>query len=254
MNASIQSLQEQVDSLHAHINALRGGQEQDGVLRQDTSQYPIHPSLEHANSQSPFHDARSPPRSRGRHSQFQGPTSSAFSFDVANSSLQTMGITQPEPPDEPAGVFDESLSSPSYHNQAPNAPMAMHPNKDPLWSISKDEAVRLCRIYDEEMGMMYPIVNIEETISRAKFLFTFTESAARTGLIRAQLPGRDGLGTDDNNILKMVLATALTVEGNGESELGKKLFQSVRDASESRLWEPVELKGLTLLVIVVCKI
>lgn len=252
MNAAIRALQGQVEDLYAQINAIRGGPEHGTILQQESSAYPIHPSLEQASVQNAFQEAK--PSSQGpggRDPQFQGPTSSAYSFDVANSSLQTMGITQPESSEEEAAVFDENVSGPSNQNQAPTAPMAMHPNKDPLWSINKDEAMRLCRVYDEEMGIMYPIIEIGGIIHRAKFLFTFIESAARTGLISMQLPGNDGLGTDDNNILKMVLATALTVEGHGESELGRRLFQSVREASQSRLWEPVELKGLTLLVIVV---
>lgn len=251
MNDSLQSLQEQINNLYAHINASPGGQEQESVLHHDATQYPVHPSLEHTSPQSAFHDLRSPPQSRGRHSQFQGPTSAAFGIGIANRSLQTMGMTQPEHPNEIGEVFEETLPGATYRNQAPTAQMAMHPSKDPLWSISKDEAVRLCRLYDEEMGIMYPIVNLEETIGKTKALFTFTESAARTGLIQVQMPGCDSLGTDDNNILKMVLATALIVEGNGQSELGQRLFESVRDASGSRLWEPVELKGLTLLVIIV---
>lgn len=254
MNESLQSLQEQINNLYAHVNSIRGGQEQDGVLHHDATQYPIHPSLEHASPQSAFHDLRSPPQSRGRHSQFQGPTSAAFGMSIANDSLQTMGMTRSEHPNEIGEVFEASIPGATYRNQAPTAQMAMHPSKDPLWSIGKDEAVRLCRLYDEEMGIMYPIVNLQETISKTKALFTFTESAARTGLVQVQMPGCDSLGTDDNNILKMVLATALTVEGDGQSELGQRLFESVRDALGSRLWEPVELKGLTLLVIVVCRI
>ena len=252
MNASLQSLQEQVDNLYAQLNALRGGQEHSGILQQSTSSYPIHPSLEHENSRNLFQDVRSPLRQGSRHPQFQGPTSSAYSFEVANSSLQTMGITQVDETDEHAGALVKDVPGPASQDQAPPAPMNMHPNKDPLWSINKDEAVRLCRVYHDEMGIMYPIVNIEETISRTKFLFTFTESAARTGLISFEKPGADALGSDDNNILKMVLATALTVEGNGESQLGKRLFHSVKDSSQNRLWASIGLKGLTLLVIVVC--
>ena len=251
INASLQSLQEQVDNLYAQVNALRSAQEHSGVLQHGTSSYPIHPSLEHENTRNPFRDVQSSSQQEGRHPQFQGPTSSAYSFEVANSSLQTMGITQPVDTDEQAKVLEKNSLGPASQNQVPPAPIMMHPNKDPLWSISKDEAVRLCRVYDDEMGIMYPVVDIEHTISRAKFLFTFTESATRTGLIRTEMPGRDGLGTDDNNILKMVLATALTVEGHGESQLGRRLFESVRDTSQNRLWAPVELKGLSLLVIVV---
>ena len=250
MSASIQVLQEQVDNLYAYVNALRSGQNHDDTLHDDNGQYPSRPSLEHGPPQNVFHQSRSPSRSRARPSQFQGPTSTAFNFEVANSSLQTMGITQPETNEENGGMFMRNLADTSYQSQVPTAPMTMHPDKDPLWSISKAEAIRLCRIYDEEVGIMYPIIDIEDAVEKADRLFSFMEAAVRIGLISTQIPGRDGLGTDDNNILKMMLATALTLEGNGHSELGQKLFQSVRDTYHS-LWEPVNLKGLTLIIIVV---
>ena len=160
-----------------------------------------------------------------------------------------MGVTEHEVPDGNAVAFDESLADPQL--QAPVAPMAVHPSKDPLWRMSNEDAVRLCRIYEDEMGAMYPIVNIDEIISRAKFLFTFTGAATRSGLVRTDKAGADSLDTADNNILKMVLATALTFEAHGHSDLGQALFNSVKDASEGRLWKPAELKGLTLLVNIV---
>ena len=128
--------------------------------------------------------------------------------------------------------------------------MAVYPDKDPLWKISKAEAIRLCRLYEEEMGIMYPMLDLEKLISMASLLFTFTESAGKMGLIAKAKPG-DNLGTVDVNILKIVLAIALTIEGTGRSDLGRLLFDSVRGMSESRLWEPSDIKDLTLLVLVV---
>lgn len=250
MNASIQSLQEQVDNLYAHLNALRHEQHSNTIGPQEHN-YPPPPPFGPSGPPTYHHDGVSPPQSRAKHPQYQGPTSSAFNFEIANASLQTMGVTEPDIPESNAVAFDESLSDPQL--QAPVASMAVHPSKDPLWRITKDDAVRLCRLYDDEMGFMYPIVNIVEVTERAKFLFTFTEAATRSGLVRTDRSGPDRLASTDNNILKMILATALTVEANGHSELGQNLFDSVKDASEGRLWEPAELKGLTLLVIIVCR-
>lgn len=249
MNATIQLLQEQVDNLYAHLHALRQEPHSNNLGPQEHSIYPPPPPFEAPGSQSYHHDGHSPPQSRGKHPQYQGPTSTAFNFDIANASLRTMGVTEPEISDGNAVAFDESLADPQL--QAPVASMAVHPNKDPLWRMTKEDAIRLCRIYEDEMGFLYPVVNIDEIIERAKFLFTFTEAATRSGLVRADRSGPDTLATADNNILKIVLATALTVETNGRSDLGHALFDSVKEASESRLWEPAELKGLVLLVITV---
>ena len=96
MNATIQSLQEQVDNLYSNLSALRTSQETNGLLQQQGPPYPRLPSLTHSpTSQPPYQSSISP---RGKHPRFQGPTSSAFNFDVANSSLQTMGITDVDIP------------------------------------------------------------------------------------------------------------------------------------------------------------
>ena len=163
-----------------------------------------------------------------------------------------MGITAPEIQDE--GVFNNGESTPRGSPQqlrAPTAPMAIHPNKDPLWKIGREEAIRLCRVYEEEMGIMYPMLDMEKTIGQAIMLFSFTESATKTGLVNPYMPGPDKLCNNDVNILKMVLATALIVQGEGQSDLGRELYESCREAFEGRLSSPVEVKGLILLVLVV---
>lgn len=252
MSASIQSLHEQVEHLYALLSTLRHEHNGNNLGPQEHNTYPPPPQFGGSASQTYHHDDASTPQPRAKHPPYQGPTTSAFNFEIANASLQTMGVTEPDLPEGTTVAFDESLSDPQL--QAPVAPMAVHPDKDPLWRIGKDEAIRLCRLYNDEMGIMYPIVNIGEVIERAKFLFNFTEAATKSGLVRTDRSGPDRLTRIDNNILKMILATALTVEASGDSELGRSLFDSVKDASENRLWEPAELKGLTLLVIIVCRL
>ena len=208
MNAHIQALQQQVNDLYAHLNALRNGQ----------SPFPMHPSLAHAESPAPYRSNMSPPQPRASHPQFQGPTSSAFNLDVAKSSLQTMGITtQSEAQDDAgSGDIDPALNGSTTQHQAPVAAMATASHKDPLWQLSKDEAIRLCKIYDEDIGMMYPMLDIVKLLEHTETLFGFIESAVRTGLMNRDLAGADALEGNDINILKMVLASALVAEGGGE--------------------------------------
>ena len=163
-----------------------------------------------------------------------------------------MGIAAPELQED--GGFNDGAMTPraSPHQlQAPMASMMVHPNKDPLWKIGKEEAIRLCRVYEEEMGIMYPIIDMEEIVTQANLLFTFTEAAARSGLMNRAMSGPDRLANNDIDILKMVLALALIVEGEGQSDLGRMLYESCREAFERRLSGPVEIKGLILLVLVV---
>ena len=161
-----------------------------------------------------------------------------------------MGITRPEDGvDEGIATRDVTpLESPCPPS---SAAMTAHPSKDPLWLLNKDEAVRLCRVYDEEMGIMYPMLDTDKMVGHTIMLFAFMESAARTGLVQRNLPGPDNLDDDDTRLLKIVLATALIVEGSGQSELGRRLFESVRQYAESSLWGPVNVNQLKLLVLVV---
>ena len=233
MSDHIQSLQNQVDDLYANLNALHHKQNNNAA-----------PS--DSNNPTTFSTTISSPGLRARVARFRGPTSSAFNFDVATSSLQSMGITTPE-----FNALEGSSAVSTPPVQAPKSQLSVHPSRDPLWAIEREEAVRLCRVYGEETGVMYPMLDIDKVIARVNLLFDFLESAVRTGLQNYAVPGRDAFHDEDTNILKMVLATASIVEGNGESDLGAKLFASVQDACQSRLWGPVSIKGLILLVLVV---
>ncbi|KAL8693395.1 MAG: hypothetical protein Q9218_001787 [Villophora microphyllina] len=250
MNQTIQSLQDQVQRLYADLTATRPAHDSSASPYPNPSTYPHHPSMVPPHSEGPYHTTSSPAASsRVRHRRFQGPTSSAFNIDVANSSLQTMGLTDPSMI-ESEGHEYEHINPTSPHQQ--HAPSSLAPTsygKDPIWSIRKDEANRLCRVYDEEIGMMYPMLDIERIIGQADKLFTFTETATATGLIDLSKPSADSMHGPDIDILKMIFATTLTLEGGGQSELGSALFDTVKAACESKLGEPNDIQGLRLLVI-----
>ncbi|KAH0565928.1 hypothetical protein GP486_000681 [Trichoglossum hirsutum] len=245
MNAKIATLQEQVDALFANMNSLRNREVSVSAVGSDQSH--LHgPS----GSISQASLATGSPQSRQRVPRFQGPTSTAYSLDVANTSLQAMGIhTSPE------GTTDGGIATNGSTPAGSVSPPA-HPTKDPLWLLGKEEAVRLIRVYEEElsgrikMGIMYPFLDIEKTIRHSTVLYSFIGAATRSGLARVDHPGADGLGDDDTNILKMILATALMAEGSGRSSVGARLFETVREFIERRFWSPrVDMKGLVLLVL-----
>ncbi|KAI9819858.1 MAG: hypothetical protein M1827_006427 [Pycnora praestabilis] len=247
MNDHISSLQDQVDALFSNMNSLRTNPDSMS-LTFDHGSHSRRPSRTLSLSQSSQNNL-SPSSRRNmqppKHPRFQGPTSSAFNFDVAKSSLQTMGITGTEDGvEDGVSTGGQALDSPSLPAES------FHPNKDPLWMVTKHEAIRLCRVYEEEMGLMYPVLDIERTIQHATLLYSFIGAAARSGLAQMGLPGEDGIYDDDTNILKAILATALIVEGSGQSELGWRFYESVREFAESKMREPVEVKGLVLLAVI----
>ena len=163
-----------------------------------------------------------------------------------------MGITESETVYQ--GLLNHEKSPiQSPHQRHVALMVSPQQSQDPLWSVDLDEAMRLCGLYEEEMGMLTPMLDIGQILRNAKLFFGSIEPSGRAGPPPGHSPSNNVLSTDDINNLRLVLAIALIIEGGGRSELGKALFDSARKAVESRLWEPVEIKGLLLLALVVCK-
>jgi hypothetical protein len=248
MSAHISSLQAQVDELFHNLSNLRTNVESHSTgsiatpFHQDYQQTPMLPP------QSP----RPRPKSFSKYPLFHGPTSNAFNVGVARSSLKTMGINAGED-GEDEGILTRDATpraSPPMHNaMLPNR--AMHADKDPIWSISKQEAIRLVHVWHEEMGVMYPILEVPKIVRYTEMLFMFVEAAARSGLMQLALPGSDAMMDDQISILKLVLAITLVLEGGGKDPLGEKLFANVHKIVDRSLSEPVSLHGITLLVLTV---
>lgn len=245
MNSHLASLQEQVDNLYANLNALRGG---DGMVFPPTSERSMsvsQPSV--AQPISPMNRYRPHPK----HPSFRGPTSSAFSLDVAKNTLHNMGY-QGLGVDEGVITQDPTpVASPPLIQPRPLVNANGNPCNDPIWNINKEEMIRLCRVYEEEMGIMYPVVNIEQMIIHGSNLYHFIDAALRNGLARTDTPGK-GVIDEESCILKLVLACATLVEGSGQSEIAYRLFESVREQADRTLHsEVIEIKSLPFLVLVV---
>ena len=234
MKNHIANLQQQVQTL-----AVMGGYQQAGDQSIDAYADGTY-GRPHSSGQ-----LLSPTQSR-RYPAFHGPSSSAYGLDVAKSSLQSMGIAAE------AGMEDDRLTGEGIPlGQPPPIPGYIHPKKDPLWAMKREDASRLVRLFDEEIAVMYPLMDTEGVLRRVDLLWKFIEAAIRNGFGQPSLPGADALDDDDTSILKMVLAVALILENNGQSEQGHKLFESVRPTFEAKTWANPDMKGLTLTVLMV---
>lgn len=255
MSAQISTLQDQVEQLFANLNSLRVQVDtqslgsigtpfnaQDYPRAMSIGQTPIIPP-------SPSH-GRS--KSFSKHPRFHGPTSSAFNLGVAKTSLKTMGITAPGEGDDEGVVTQDAtpMASPPPVAAMVSKPI-LHVQKDPIWALTKSEAVRLIHVWQEEMGMMYPFMDIEKIIQYAEMLFSFVEAAARSGLMQGAMPGSDAIMDDRTSHLKLMLAIALVLEGNGKDPLGEKLFENVHTIVEKTLSNPVDLQGINMLILTV---
>ncbi|GIK00845.1 hypothetical protein Aspvir_004874 [Aspergillus viridinutans] len=171
--------------------------------------------------------------SSARELTFQGPTTSAFSFDLAKSSLQRRGIVDGDGDGDEAG---EEGDDGDVTPLGDGTPLGML--KDPLWTISKAEAIRLCGVYEEEMGIMYPVLELEELLRQVEGLYGLSP----------RLPLRSG--DYDVYILRLVFACALTAEASGRSELAMRLFESVRDVADDCVWGAPEIDRIIVLTLV----
>jgi hypothetical protein len=163
-----------------------------------------------------------------------------------------MGITSQA--DKGEGAVDPEISPESPRPMASQLEVAaagIHPNKDPIWAISKEEALRLCQVYEDEIGLMYPVLNIHTVVTYASKLYRFMDAARRSGLLQHTDPGTDNLDDEDTNILKLVLAAAMTVEASGRSDMGLRLFESVQPAIDRVVLGSVTKKSTQILAMAV---
>ena len=246
MRDHIASLQEQVNDLYASLNELRS--------RSDIAySNPIDPQFSHDGSTPSMSISASrtlPPLISPKRAsakalpQFHGPTSTLYGLDVAKSSLQTMGITH--------NILDDGLMSRERSRAAsPISMLSAHPSKDPLWLIDHSDVVRLCRVYEEEIGIMYPVVDIDKVLKQANSLYKFIGASLRTGLGQPSMQGPDGFDDEETTVLKMILGITLIVEGHGRSDLGQRFFDSAKPATDLKLVTALDVKSVVLTVLTV---
>lgn len=250
MSAHLTALQQQVDDLYNNLANLRTQVDVQGQSNGsmgtpfnggDFQQAPMLPP-----------SARLRTKSFSKYPRFHGPTSSVFNLGVARSSLKTMGITGTEETEDEGIIAHDATPGASPSVPAPNLPRAsLHADKDPIWNISKHEALRLVHVWHEEQGVMYPILEMDKVLRYTEMLFSFVEAAARSGLMQGALPGADAIMDEQTTVLKLILAITLVLEGRGKDALGEKLFENVHKMVERTLSEPVGLHGINLLALTV---
>ncbi|EME87857.1 uncharacterized protein MYCFIDRAFT_125368 [Pseudocercospora fijiensis CIRAD86] len=245
MSQQISLLQDQVSVLYDQLNQLRSQVTGHGSFNARTAS----PGVGAAALSPSHHRPRASSQSQQR---FRGPTSVAFNLGVAKNSLESMGITG-QPDEENNGSGDAGTGTADATPQRSPALkgqllQSIHRDKDPIWTIPQEEAIRLCRVYEDEMGLMYPVVDINKVIAYAGKLYKFMEAAHRSGLMQQGLPGSDAIDDEDTNLLKVVMATAMTVEASGRSETGQRMFEYVQPAIDTMLLGAIGVKAIRLLV------
>ncbi|CAI7578844.1 unnamed protein product [Penicillium glandicola] len=174
----MRAMQDQITQLSASIRSITSSDQSPGVSATTYGQLPTQRSMR--------------PLSTARGTSFQGPTTSAFSFDLAKSSLQQRGIVERAETGDEADMTQEPspLASPSV----PNERLGTNQTLDPLWILPKAEALRLCQVYEEEMGIMYPVLEISEISDQVHLLYGTMDRALGS---THQSDEHNGLGRED---------------------------------------------------------
>ncbi|RCI17467.1 hypothetical protein L249_2650 [Ophiocordyceps polyrhachis-furcata BCC 54312] len=150
-------------------------------------------------------------------SVFVGSTSTVFDIDVANNTIANMGYRYG---DDDAGSSDHCRSS---------ADVALPAPCDPLFDFDKDEVLRLCHFYEDELGVMYPVLKVQAVIDHARHLTPILADA------RSHQRPPEAINDDKTLQLKMVMCCALVIEQHGHSEKATHLFKSLEDAVNRKL-------------------
>ncbi|KAH6645082.1 hypothetical protein BKA67DRAFT_506752, partial [Truncatella angustata] len=252
MNNTVSRLQEQVETLFNNLNALRSESLRLAPHQGQDRGLSLPPA---ASAGTPSPSASGTPLQRAelgnvRPSGFRGPTNTNFSLDVAKNTLHKMGYSNLE--DAPYGnaVSQEPMpGTPSM--PAPPGPESQHVPADPLWEFDKDEIVRLCRVYEEEVGIMYPVVRVESVVNHAKILATWME-AAKKHFLNGGPPTSQGSGITDHKtiILKLVMINALIVEEHGDSDKAFRILASIQPILDKMtMTDPSDVANLPLLAL-----
>ena len=247
MSLQIQSMQDTLDNLVRNLGPSCGRQ---GTI---TPVYDMdgHNCAERMPQQVYFYSYSSLDQPQSLCPGFRGPTSSSYTFDVANSSLRRMGITSGGSAVDSATSREKRPLISRCQADAASGPFVRSFARDPLGEIGYDEALRLCQLYNEAFGTMYPVIDMHQVIANAESFFAPIGSSTQARSRHRDSSMGDTSFSNDVNVLKLVLAISLASVSAGKDEQGQRLFQSVRDAAEVPIWDSMGLEGIQLLTLVV---
>ncbi|KAG8423915.1 hypothetical protein J3458_000762 [Metarhizium acridum] len=173
-----------------------------------------------------------PDLSHAKVGAFQGPTSMAYSLDIANTTIANMGYR---------GI-DETSDQDQQGSDVTMQIAASNTGHDPLLEFDKDEMVRLCRLHEEEVGIMYPVLNIQSVTAHAKNIAPLLDS------MRGQQQPTELINDEQTLQLKMVICCALVTESHGHSDKAVRLYESMEGVVNKKLMsDPSDVANLPLL-------
>ena len=170
--------------------------------------------------------------------QFHGPTSSEYDFNVAKSSLRTMGIQRDR-------IEEEEYRDTSRHDDlSPNQTSPITLAADMMWNISQDDAIRLTQLYQDECSLLYPLVDIRQTITNIDLIYHDIRSGRRASQ-------SSGLASEhQTNVVRLILAIGLLLDNNDSSvQIAHQIFQIMEPLVSLKTLRPPNLESVILSVL-----
>ncbi|KAL4928203.1 transcription factor domain-containing protein [Aspergillus undulatus] len=116
-------------------------------------------------------------------------------------------------------------------------------SSDLLGCLGKEEALRLVTVYENNVGLMYPCIDLDS-------LRSYVNDYYKDGPTPPGTTDQDWFFARDAEVLKILLATALLAESHGRSERAALLADSVEDRFATRVKIPeVDMKELLILAL-----
>ncbi|KAK7959228.1 uncharacterized protein PG986_004082, partial [Apiospora aurea] len=253
MANTVTRLQEQVETLFNNMNSLRS--ETLRLAPINDRVLPIPPSLSAGTPSASSPSAQSLARadlSQLRDAGFRGPTSANFNLDIARTTLHKLGYSNMDGSTDGGHTVPEDTPAESPAAPAPRTMESQSGSSrqlDPLWEYDQDEMIRLCRVHEEEIGIMYPVIQIESVINHVKFICSWKDAVKKSFGQPTQVQGENIVDTK-SLLLKIVLCIGLVIEAHGTSERATRLFESMRSRLERMLiTDPSDVANLPILAL-----
>ncbi|WYZ37749.1 hypothetical protein EsH8_II_001255 [Colletotrichum jinshuiense] len=221
LSDEVATLREQVAGLSSALRELTGKIAHINTRSPAALGGPQHPS--------PLYTSESNRRpSEPREPQFVGPTRSAFSLRIAESSLSRVAIQTRDDasPASRSASPAASARAPS-ENPPPGARRASASRADPpdcLLAIEFDEVLRLLDVYQEEIESVYPFTNMRDVSANLHHILDF---ARNHGHGPDPAGGRPRTELKDVQIVKVAVATSIVMEAQGQNAISTNLVDAV---------------------------
>lgn len=183
--------------------------------------------------------------------EYHGPTSSEFTFEVANQSLADLGVGSSI---SNSNHSSRHLSFPSIIRN-PTADKTLLRSilaQDPLWTVARPDALRYINTYHNTVGAMYPAINSSSLSPKVQLLFDALDGARKRRYLGGFVGLLEMMFSCDTKIIKILLAIGMFTElGVAGTEDATKFVQSALDSSDDLLMNAEGPRGAQIFIAIV---